>query len=315
MSKSGDDLEKIVELIERSISPGSIIRQNVMLPVLNSQVGRTRQCDVVIESGPEFRRSMTIVEVQDRKSQVNIGAFNDWLQKLDDVGANCLICISRNEFPESVKEIARFHGQRVLLINLKEAMPDSLPLNFISFYVKYENISITAITSVSCCVEKGSVDLSSIDTKEIQSHEKIWSRDKQEKLSIVEVLSPLIKELHLDFKGATEGVAEFTFESDRRLVIYVYINGNFIRVGVNIKVNYTYDNHFLSMVVSSYEQINHGILAWVFETEHVTSNGKIKTKIPVVKYGNGAYRMLDVINSNEFNSKIIVKRIDTAPVV
>ena len=88
MAKSGDDLEKIVELIERSISPGSIIRQNVKLPVLTSQVGSVRQCDVVIESGPEFRRSMTIVEVQDRKSQVNIGAFNDWLQKLGKVRIN-----------------------------------------------------------------------------------------------------------------------------------------------------------------------------------------------------------------------------------
>lgn len=97
MAKLGDDLEKIVELIERSISPSSVIRQNVMLPVLNSQTGRTRQCDVVIESGPEFRRNGTIVEVQDRKSQVNIATFNDWLQKLDDVGANGLICISRNE--------------------------------------------------------------------------------------------------------------------------------------------------------------------------------------------------------------------------
>ncbi|MBF4377219.1 hypothetical protein, partial [Vibrio anguillarum] len=72
MAKAGDDLEKIVELIERSISPSSVINQNVMLPVLNSQTGRTRQCDVVIESGPEFRRNVTIVEVQDRKSQVSI---------------------------------------------------------------------------------------------------------------------------------------------------------------------------------------------------------------------------------------------------
>lgn len=315
MAKSGDDLEKIVELIERSISPGSIIRQNVKLPVLTSQVGSVRQCDVVIESGPEFRRSMTIVEVQDRKSQVNIGAFNDWLQKLDDVGANCLICISRKEFPESVKEIARFHGQRVLLINLKEAMPDSLPLNFLSFYVKYENVSITDISCVSCCIEKGSVDLSSIDTKEIQSHEKIWSRDKLEKLSIVEVLSPLIKELHLDFKGAIEGVAAFTFESDRRLVLYVFINGRFIRVGVNIKVNYTYDNHFLPMTVSSYEQINHGVLAWVFEIEHITSDGKIKTKIPVVKHGENAYRMLDVINSTDFSSQVTVKDLGRKPIL
>ncbi len=42
MAKSGDDLEKIVGLIERSISPDSIIRQNVMLPVINSLIGSTK---------------------------------------------------------------------------------------------------------------------------------------------------------------------------------------------------------------------------------------------------------------------------------
>lgn len=315
MAKSGDELEKIVELIEKSISPDSIIRQNVMLPVINSQIGRARQCDVVIESGPAFRRTITIVEVQDRKSQVNIGVFNDWLQKLEEVGANCLICISRQEFPESVKEVARFNGQRVLLINLKEAMPESLPLNFLSFYVKYENVSITAISGLSCCFNEGSVDLSSFNTKEIQSNEKIWSRDKIEKISIAEVISPLVKELHPEFKGVIEGVATFTFERDRRLVLYVDINDSLIRAGINVTVNYTYDYHFLPMAVSSYEQINHGALAWVFEVEHVTSSGKIKAKVPVVKHGDNAYRMLDVINSTDFNSQVILKCIDTDPAV
>ncbi|MFH4822610.1 hypothetical protein WL046_23965 [Vibrio alginolyticus] len=315
MAKPGDDLEKTVELIERSISPSSVIRQNVMMPVLNSQIGRTRQCDVVIESGPEFRRNVTIVEVQDRTSKVNIATFNDWLKKLDEVGANSLICISRKEFPESVKEEARFQGNRVLLVNLKEATPESLPLNFLSFYVAYENVSITGIDALSCCVEKGSIDLASLDTQAMHSHEKIWSRDKSSNISIVELLSPLIKELQHDSKGIRKDVATFTFKNDKRLVLYCYINGEYIRVGLNVTVQYVYDNHLLSMVVSSYEQIDHGVLAWFFEIEHETSNGKIKTKVPVTKHGNDAYKMLDVINSTDFNSQVTIKSLDQKPVV
>jgi hypothetical protein len=315
MAKPGDDLEKIVELIERSISPSSVIRQNVLLPVLNSQTERTRQCDVVIESGPEFRRNVTIVEVQDRKSQVNIATFNDWLKKLDDVGANSLICISRKEFPESVKEVARFQGNRVLLVNLKEETPESLPLNFLSFSVAYENVSITGIDALRCCVEKGSIDLKSLDRQLINSNEKIWSRDKVSNMSFVELISPLIKELHEGSQGIVKDVATFTFENDRRLVLYCYTNGKYVRVGLNVTARYTYDNHLLSMAVSSYEQIEHGTLAWVFEIEHETSSGKIKTKVPVIKHGDNAYKMLDVINSTDFNSQVTISRLEKKPVI
>ncbi|MGI3041188.1 hypothetical protein ACRTDM_05480 [Shewanella algae] len=315
MAKPGDELEKIVELIERSISPSSVIRQNVLLPVLNSPTGRTRQCDVVIESGPEFRCNLTIVEVQDRKSPVNIATFNDWLTKLDDVGANSLICISRKEFPESIKEVARFQGNRVLLVNLKEETPDTLPLNFLSFYVAYENVSITGIDALSCCVEKGSADLALLDSQIMHSNEKIWSTDKVSNMSIVELLSPLIKELHYDAKGIVKDVASFTFQNDRRLVLYCNMNGEYIRVGLNVVVQYAYDNHLLPMTVSSYEQIDHGVLAWVFEIDHETSHGKIKTKVPVIKHGDNAYEMLDVINSTDFNSQVTIRSLEQKPVV
>ncbi|EOX4130681.1 hypothetical protein ACPF4J_003850, partial [Vibrio cholerae] len=315
MAKLGDDLEKIVESIERSISPFSSIRQNVMLPVLNSPTGRTRQCDVIIESGPEFRRNLTIVEVQDRKSQVNIATFNDWLQKLDDVGANSLICISRQEFPESIKEVARFQGNRVLLVNIKEETPETLPLKFLSFYLSYENVSITDIDVLRCCVDKGSIDLNSLDRQLIHSNENIWSRDKISSMSFVELLSPLIKELHEGSKGIMKGIATFSFENDRRLVLYCCINGEYIRVGLNVTIRYTYDNHLLAMTVSSYEQIEHGTLAWVFEVEHETSNGKIKTKVPVIKHGDSSYKMLDIINSSDFNSHVTITKLEKKPVV
>ncbi|MNW19696.1 hypothetical protein D3C71_2198020 [compost metagenome] len=56
-------------------------------------------------------------------------------------------------------------------------------------------------------------------------------------------------------------------------------------------------------------------MAWVFEIEHVTSNGKIKTKIPVVKHGDNAYRMLDVINSTDFSSQVTVKDLGGKPIL
>ncbi|BBO28040.1 hypothetical protein AltI4_24280 [Alteromonas sp. I4] len=83
MSKPGDELEKLVEIIERSISPDTDIEQNVFLPILTSSEGHTAQCDIVIRQGKAPRQTLTIVEVQDRTSKVDINTFRGWLGKLD----------------------------------------------------------------------------------------------------------------------------------------------------------------------------------------------------------------------------------------
>lgn len=82
-----------------------------------------------------------------------------------------------------------------------------------------------SIDDLRCCVDKGSIDLKSSDRQLMHSNEKIWSRDKISNMSFIELLSPLIKELHEGSKGIVKNAATFTFENDRRLVLYCYING------------------------------------------------------------------------------------------
>lgn len=132
MSSDGKELEKLVALIEESVAPGSTVLHDVQMPVLASRIGATRQCDVVITTGQKPRETITIVEVQDRNRRVDRNTFGGWVGKMHEIGAQHLICVSRKEFPESIKEQARHSGTAIRLMTLHELPVDRLPLDFVA---------------------------------------------------------------------------------------------------------------------------------------------------------------------------------------
>src|SRR5262245_34041538 len=90
-------VEKVVALLEKSLTPDARVKHNVKLPCLTT--GHEEQCDVVIEMGQAPRVTRTIVEVQKRNERVKPNDFRGWCQKMRDVGANRLICVSAKPFP------------------------------------------------------------------------------------------------------------------------------------------------------------------------------------------------------------------------
>lgn len=64
-------VERVAALIEKIIDPGNKVEHDVHLPDLET-AGHTRQCDVVITSGVEHRRTRTMVEVQRRGRKVEV---------------------------------------------------------------------------------------------------------------------------------------------------------------------------------------------------------------------------------------------------
>src|SRR5882757_4539567 len=94
MKKKNDGkyFEKIVHLLEQSLDPESKVEHDVKLPILHSPSGETAQCDIVITSGKKPRETLTLIEVQDRSSKVKPNDFRGWLKKVEEVGAQHLIC-------------------------------------------------------------------------------------------------------------------------------------------------------------------------------------------------------------------------------
>lgn len=128
-------VEKVVALLEKSLAPEARVRHNVKLPCLTT--GHEEQCDVVIEVGKEPRVTRTIVEVQNRNERVKANDFRGWCQKMRDVGANCLICVSAQPFPQSIKEkVVKEFGPRVLLVRLEALRAEHWPFEIVNKAMK-----------------------------------------------------------------------------------------------------------------------------------------------------------------------------------
>lgn len=126
-------IEKLVHIFEKSISPSSTVEHNVFLPDLTSNSNSKRQCDIVIRTGTKPRTTTTIVEVQSRSRKFDLTYFQGLIQKMKDVGAQHLICVSTKGFTKTIKEKARELGGTVRLIKLTRSETENLPYEFIKF--------------------------------------------------------------------------------------------------------------------------------------------------------------------------------------
>lgn len=113
--------EKIAAMLEQVLTPDATVQHNVFLPVIGKPSRRARQCDVVITYGNEPRQSIAIVEVQKRKTKPDITTFHGWHRKMQEVGAQQLICISELGYPQSViDDVATRIGPTVKLMILQD---------------------------------------------------------------------------------------------------------------------------------------------------------------------------------------------------
>lgn len=122
-------VERVVAQLESALTPTARIEHDVHLPVLGSPTGDTRQCDVVVRTGGPHRETLTIVEVQRRGRKVELNTFGGWLHKMVQVGAQHLICVSTNGFPDSVIHEAARRGPSVRLLTLKEVEEGRWPFD------------------------------------------------------------------------------------------------------------------------------------------------------------------------------------------
>lgn len=296
MSKPGDDLEKIVEIIERSTSPAARIEQNVFLPILTSTQGHTAQCDIVIRNGPPHRETLTIVEVQDRNSKVDINTFRGWLGKIDDVGAQHLICVSRKDFASSIKEKAAQSGSKIFLITLKDLTPESIPLDFIHFIFLYNSVDIK-IRSVKPYVGKGEIARLGLKPMNHELGDKVWSLDQATMISLLELCRSSINDSQDSLSPAIgeDNLGKLSYSPVGEDALYYCHNGQLIRVGLDCEFEWESEHAEIPMSVASYEQDQHGALAWLFEVAHNSKRGPISIKLPVVKLEDGTYKVLDSI--------------------
>jgi hypothetical protein len=284
----GSFLERLVQVIEQSLAPGSIVERNVKLPILSSGSGATAQCDVVIRSGIPARQTITIVEVQDRQVPVDINEFRGWQQKLLDVGAQHLYCVSRKPFPQSIKEKAALSGNTIKLITLTELDAEKIPINFFKTTFIYHDVDVPQIRKKEVIfpslqgeksVERLAAvvkDLSQLNTNDL-------------KFSFTPPVLTALSTICIHHVSGRKDVAAHTetlalgFD---RPVFYLYALQKFVPIKLNIEFTWTSKRVEIPVAILSYDQDDHGALAWVLESFYESSRGPIWIKIPVTRVGN-----------------------------
>lgn len=113
-------VERVQALIERMLDPTAVVEHDVRLPDLQTPGAEPRQCDLVVTTGPQHRRTRTIVEVQRRARKVESAHFDAWVAKMRAVGAQHLVCVSATGYPKSVVARAAQLGPTVRLATLAE---------------------------------------------------------------------------------------------------------------------------------------------------------------------------------------------------
>ncbi|EKT4482481.1 hypothetical protein QEM02_002586 [Pseudomonas putida] len=294
MRKDGKDLERLVQMVEKSLAPSARVEHDVQMPVLTSKRGATAQCDIVIWEGVQPRQVVTIIEVQDRLSQVKINDFRGWLKKREQVGAQRLICVSRKDFPESIKEESAWQGGSVVLIVLRDLNADSIPLNFVSFMLQYRHFEIESIDRISPEVSRS--DLLRLNVREEflawQEHsftDEVWSLDGRTALSLFQLCSTSI-----DNPGEScHGVGKLRFPLEGDPPIFSIFKGLFIRSGLSVDFLYSNQLYSVPMSVLAYEQDEHGALAWVMRGQLETPQGSLRVQFPIRQSASEGFLMRD----------------------
>jgi hypothetical protein len=283
----GKYLEKLIALIEKSITPDARIEHDVQMPLLNSQNGSTTQCDIVIWSGKKPRETITIIEVQDRTSKIKPNDFRGWQKKLDEIGAQHLICVSRKPFPKSIKENALQSGNKIFLMNIINQMPDQLPLTMLKSNFAYRHFELKSFKNLNIEYSIGELEKKSL-TKEMvfkdttNLNEKCYSLDLANLVSLYDIC--YMKTEFIEQTQEQNRFVEFKLTEEPKIYIYKY--NQFINIGLNFEFEYFLEFIPIPLNVMTYEQ-NGEILAWMLESSYDLPIGKTELKVPIIPVGDG----------------------------
>ncbi len=188
--------EEIAAVLEEALVPTAKVEHDVRLPVIGKR--RSRQCDVVITYGEHPRQTIAIVEVQKRRRKPEINTFHGWVQKMREVGAQHLICVSALGYPQSIiDEVQTQHGPTVRLLTLEELEHPSIGgLVAVSPFLIHRKplFSFESIGKADLETDLADIDnLKAVETS-INIRDKVFSLDDSpERYSLIDLTDQVVK--------------------------------------------------------------------------------------------------------------------------
>jgi len=272
-------------MIEQATSPTAVVQHDIKLPVLGKK--RVRQCDVVIRFGKPPRQTIAIVEVQKRGKRPEITTFHGWVQKMREVGAQHLFCVSEAGYPESiVEEVATVLGPTVRLLTLKN-LPLGLQVNPFRMHPAVINTNpkfkIKAVTSLKLLNPE--VPVTDV---EIRSDEQVFFRGQGAPMkSLNEIMAEFVNSSsdlprpaphemsgwHKDVEINLSGGAELMLQHQNLV----------LRVGeLTCLVELTCEAEIIPIEVDYFiyeQELIDGNLAWITKTVVENNNQKVQLTV------------------------------------
>jgi hypothetical protein len=287
MSKSNADwfkLEQLIKVIENSIDPTSRVEHDVMLPSLTSGIGSKRQCDLIIRTGNPPRETITLVEVQRRNKKVDILVFDGWIQKMREIGAQHLICVSISGFPDSIKDRAKQLGGTVRLILFTNPDIKTLPIKIFGFNYSFSEYSFSY---------KSEVKIKGLDhNKKIFQNLKFHTDDKifhgTDKMGTS--ISDLIN-IYLQKNNITEAgqrLVQLPEDGDR---LFIKVKGKLARIKLLCDIDFQVKKEDVPVDLWNYEQVGDGTLAWMFTGTLKYKNLNYTVSVPTIQNQDGSFRV------------------------
>lgn len=309
MIKSGLNLELLVQIFEKSLDPSARVEHDVQMPVITSQIGATRQCDIVITQGNPPRQTISIVEVQDRNKKPSRNDLGGWIDKMKEVGAQHLICVSKIGFTTSQKEKASQVGNSIRLIELKEigdsAIPLKLDLQFAHCVFKVTDLEFRNVRFSS--LKSNGEKEEQKDIKKVrmsfEGNTPFGTYDKRNYYT----MSQLINNEFKDYEENSNGVGSLKFPIRPDLPLYIPFENDFLIIEFEVSFNWEHTVYNLPINTLSYEQNDFGTLGWVAEFIYNENNKTTSYKLPFEPNNNGGYRM-KTMSIDEFENGKLVKR-------
>jgi hypothetical protein len=292
--------EKIAGILEKFITPDSTVEHNKFLPVIGRPERKKRQCDVVITFGSGIRKSIIIVEVQKRKSKPGITTFHGWVEKMREVGAQQLICVSELGFPQSIiDEVEKKYGNNTIaLMTLKEFdYMDSPHKIKLAPYIIHFTPQLNILSCSTLILQKNKNEKSANQTELPDINSAIFSiNDDNKRYNFTELVMALFNN-NEEYSKIIELAQRETIEVELEIVessnVSIFINEEKTKVKswiITIQVQMQQEVRDAKMKQYTYSQeLINGTIAWI-ASYSFPING-IEQKIDIVfntKGGKGS---------------------------
>lgn len=276
-------VERVVALLERTVTPGARVEHDVQVPNLRVP-GRTCQCDVVVRSGAPPRETITIVEVQRRGRHVEANMFRGWCEKLEQVGAQHLICVSATGFSQTIIEDARTRGPTVRLVTLRELERNDWPL---TLALGHAELSVVNVGPVQWCEFLPAGESQGTAPVRNRSDEPVFERDGY-RFCLDEIAKHAAQGARLAID--TEAYSQpFVFQTTGRPYCHVF-EGGFEVVHLRCSTMVNIERRHIPVTFFSYEQVGHdGAIAWAL-TARAESDEPIELHTTFVPASDGRLR-------------------------